>query len=58
MILDCLAKDPAARPQTAEELDARLRACSVGEWTKDMAEEWWKLHGRAFGHSGDVPPAS
>jgi serine/threonine-protein kinase len=58
VILACLAKDPAARPQTAEELEARLRACSVGEWTKDMAEEWWKLHGRAVSYSGDVPPAS
>jgi serine/threonine-protein kinase len=46
VILACLAKDPADRPQTAEELDARLAACSVNAWTMDMAEEWWTLHGR------------
>ena len=48
VILACLAKDPADRPQTAEELDARLATCSVEAWTKDMAEEWWKLHGRGL----------
>ena len=46
VVLSCLAKDPAERPQTAEELDARLAACAVTTWTKEMTEEWWKLHGR------------
>jgi hypothetical protein len=48
VILACLAKDRGDRPQTAEELDARLAACSVTAWTKDMAAEWWKLHGRGL----------
>lgn len=48
VILACLAKDPAERPQTAEDLDARLAACSVTTWTKEQAEEWWKLHGRGL----------
>ena len=48
VVLSCLAKDPAERPQTAEELDARLAACPVTTWTKEMAEEWWKLHGRGL----------
>ncbi|MGB5525878.1 MAG: hypothetical protein WBN79_03380 [Gemmatimonadota bacterium] len=48
VILACLAKDPAERPQTAEDLDARLAACSVTAWTREQAEEWWKLHGRGL----------
>lgn len=58
VILACLAKDPADRPRTAEELDARLATCSVTAWTKEMAEEWWNLHGRVYGPSGDEPPAT
>jgi serine/threonine-protein kinase len=58
VILACLAKDPADRPRTAEELDARLAACSVSAWTKDRADEWWKLHGRTYEPPGDEPPSS
>jgi hypothetical protein len=55
LILACLAKDPAHRPQTAEELDARLAACSVEEWTRDRAEEWWSLHWRNYKPPGASP---
>ena len=56
VILACLAKDPADRPQTTEELDARLATCSVDAWTKDRAEEWWKLHARPYrGSTGESP---
>jgi serine/threonine-protein kinase len=42
LILDCLAKDPAARPQTARDLERRLEACVVAEpWTPDAAHDWW-----------------
>jgi serine/threonine-protein kinase len=42
LILDCLAKDPAARPQTARDLERRLEACVVAEpWTPDAAHAWW-----------------
>ncbi|NNK48399.1 MAG: serine/threonine protein kinase, partial [Gemmatimonadetes bacterium] len=47
VILACLAKDPAARPQTAAELDERLDACAGEAWTRERAEEWWNLHGAA-----------
>jgi serine/threonine-protein kinase len=58
VILACLAKDPEQRPQTAEEMDARLAACSVGTWTKDRAEEWWTLHGRPYGASAGASPST
>jgi serine/threonine-protein kinase len=42
VILDCLAKDPAARPPSARDLERRLEACTVDEpWTPDAAHAWW-----------------
>ena len=58
VVMACLAKDPADRPQTAAELDARLKECSVGPWTGEQAEEWWRLHGADYGSSVEVPPSS
>jgi eukaryotic-like serine/threonine-protein kinase len=45
VVLSCLAKDPAARPQSAHELAARLAACScAGSWTTEQARAWWDRH--------------
>ena len=42
IVLACLAKDPAHRPQTAEELDRRLAATNLaGSWQPDDARDWW-----------------
>ena len=42
LILECLAKDPGARPANAVELGRRLRELSESsEWTVEMAEAWW-----------------
>ncbi len=52
VVLACLEKDPALRPQTAVELRSRLEACRVAPWDRDRAAAWW----RAFpaGHDEEV----
>jgi serine/threonine-protein kinase len=48
VIMSCLAKDPAERPQTARELSRRLDQVSLLEpWNEDRAREWWVAHGPA-----------
>jgi eukaryotic-like serine/threonine-protein kinase len=42
IILQCLAKDPDARPKNAAELMKMLRACVIPEWTSEEADTWWK----------------
>lgn len=45
VILSCLEKDPAKRPQTARDLSSALGACEgVGLWTQEHAESWWRTH--------------
>jgi serine/threonine-protein kinase len=45
LILKCLEKDPAHRPQNADELLRLLRACALaGSWNRERAREWWTNH--------------
>jgi hypothetical protein len=45
IILGCLAKDPAARPASAETLANELARVDVGRpWTDDDARTWWNEH--------------
>ena len=45
LILSCLAKDPADRPSTAEELSHRLSAVATSStWTPERARAWWDQH--------------
>ena len=45
ILLQCVAKDPAQRFQSASDLAAALTAVPVSEaWTNARAEQWWKLH--------------
>ncbi|MGQ0720423.1 MAG: serine/threonine-protein kinase [Candidatus Eiseniibacteriota bacterium] len=45
VVLDCLAKSPAARPQSPELLAARLDAVPLTRaWTEADAARWWDAH--------------
>src|SRR5438034_5084959 len=45
LVLSCLAKDPAQRPQSARELSLRLAEVEgASAWTQDRAREWWTSH--------------
>jgi serine/threonine protein kinase len=45
LVLRCLAKMPAERPQSAAEVVAALRKCKpVQAWTADDAAAWWRAY--------------
>jgi eukaryotic-like serine/threonine-protein kinase len=45
LVMDCLEKDPARRPASAEEISTRLNDVSPeSEWTVERAERWWEMH--------------
>jgi serine/threonine-protein kinase len=45
LVLSCLAKDPAKRPQSARELSLRLAEVEAASaWTQDRARDWWVKH--------------
>ena len=42
LVLECLSKDPALRPESAEVLWRRLEQVPVGtRWTQERARAWW-----------------
>lgn len=49
LVLECLAKDPAARPADARVVEARLAELARAHpWPREAAERWWSEHGRAL----------
>jgi eukaryotic-like serine/threonine-protein kinase len=45
LVLSCLAKDPAKRPQSARDLSLLLAELEGGNaWTQERARDWWNAH--------------
>jgi serine/threonine-protein kinase len=58
VILACLEKDPAKRPQSASELARMLSACPLPElWSARSAEAWWRAHTPDLSASRTESPA-
>ncbi len=49
LLMDCLAKDPSERPESARELERRLWGLLLRDiWSPAMAERWWAEHASAL----------
>jgi serine/threonine-protein kinase len=45
LVMDCLEKEPARRPASAEVISERLAAVPLtSAWTEERAEQWWAMH--------------
>ena len=43
VVLNCLAKEPGQRPQTARDVRDELTQCQAcGAWSEQDAAEWWQ----------------
>ena len=45
LVMQCLVKDPARRPASAQVMSERLAAVPLTSvWTAERAEQWWAMH--------------
>jgi serine/threonine-protein kinase len=59
LVMDCLGKHPAQRPQTAEAVLERLHTCpEAGAWTGRDASAWWKANAAKLSGKRTPQPGS
>ena len=59
LVLRCLAKDPAARPQSCRQLSAELaRLALLMPWTQEQARQWWEVNRPAIPRRVTPQPAA
>jgi serine/threonine-protein kinase len=58
VVLQCLEKNPARRPQTARELRDELLATGVPPWTDADARAWWSARGERQGATSTARAAA
>jgi serine/threonine-protein kinase len=58
LILECLAKDAAQRPASAEIVAERLAAAGVEPWLRRDAEAWWGEFGASARRRSPLPSES
>ncbi len=58
LVLDCLAKKPEQRPQTARDFLERLASAGAEPWTARQAEAWWREHGAGVRIASLAPTAT
>jgi eukaryotic-like serine/threonine-protein kinase len=58
LVLDCLAKKPEQRPQTARDFLQRLASAGGEPWTARHAEAWWLEHGLRVRTASLAPTAT
>jgi serine/threonine-protein kinase len=60
IVMACLAKQPADRPEDAERMSEMLAQCKdFGAWTQDQAQKWWSENRSTLpveGHEGTHSP--
>ena len=45
LIMSCLEKDPAKRPQDISSIRKALLDCKTyGQWSRDRSRDWWQIH--------------
>ena len=62
LVLACLEKEPAKRPQSADHLLRMIRQCRLGEsWDHERSKGWWQTHMPDLTgalKAADAPPAT